>query len=485
MSEKNTMTRNAVLFLPAKIVEGILLLMVSSLYTRIFLDTAFSDYGYVNMTVNYAHLLTATWMSLGNTRYVAAEYQKDKAAGLFSTTSVIYALICGIACAVCLIGGLATGSSLFFYGAIMFCTYTAFTILNNTMVQLGFIRPAIILSLTSASLKLLLAVLFVGGQSNYPTAVPALLANIFADGIGAVGAVFVLGMPKVVRLKNFSKDLLKMLLAFGVPLMGVSLCTGTLNMIDRYLIYGFLNKQAFAIYYANSSIPSSVFNMLSVAILRGVYPSVLKAWRESGPEEARSLLGSGVRLYMLVSFPAAFGLAAVSLPFSRLFFEKGYDAGAPVIALIAFAMVFTNLTEYANKGFELVQNTKPVMANSIVATLIKIAVSVVLLMRFGFIGGAAGSLVAFAAYFVISAVRARKYLMWHVPLATVARIAGSAALCGLAAYGCTLLPLSDLFRLVVAVAVGGVVYVACILLSGEAREEMNALRAKVRGKSEK
>lgn len=480
MSEKNTMTRNAVLFLPAKMLEGVLLLMVSSLYTRIFMDTAFSDYGYVNMTVNYAHLLTATWMSLGNTRYVAAEYQKDKAAGLFSTTSIIYALICGIACAVCLIGGLATGNVLFLWGAVMFCTYTAFTILNNTMVQLGFIRPAIVLSLTSASLKLLLAFLFVGGRSNYPTAVPALLANIAADGIGAIGAVFVLGMPRVVRLRSFSKDLLKMLLAFGVPLMGVSLCTGTLNMIDRYLIYGFLDKQAFAVYYANSSIPSSVFNMLSVAVLRGVYPSVLKAWRESGPEEARSLLGAGVRLYMLIGFPAAFGLAAVSLPFSRIFFEKGYEVGAPVIAIIAFAMVFTNLTEYANKGFELVQNTKPVMVNSILATLIKIAVSVVLLMQFGFVGGAVGSLIAFAAYFAISCVRARRYLMWHVPGKTIARIAGSAALCGAAAYGCTLLPLSDLVRLVLAVAAGGAVYVVCILASGEAKEEIHAVKSRLR-----
>lgn len=480
MSEKNTMTRNAVLFLPAKIAEGILLLMVSSLYTRIFLDTAFSDYGYVNMTVNYAHLLTATWMSLSNTRYVAAEYQKDKAAALFSTTSVIYALICGLACAACVVCGAVTGSSLFLYGGVMFCTYTAFTILNNTMVQLGRIRPAIILSLTSASLKLLLAVLFVGGQTEYPTAVPALMANIVADGIGAAGAVFVLGMPKVVRLRNFSKDLLRMLLAFGVPLMGVSLCTGTLNMIDRYLIYGFLNKSVFAIYYANSSIPSSVFNMLSVAVLRGVYPSVLKAWREDGPEEARSLLGSGVRLYMLVAFPAACGLAAVALPFSRLFFEKGYDAGAPVIALIAFAMVFTNLTEYANKGFELVQNTKPVMLNSILATLIKIVVSIVLMLRFGFIGGAVGSLIAFAAYFVISVVRARKYLMWHVPLGSVLRIAGAAILCGGAAYACTLLPLSDLLRLAVAVPAGGAVYVLCILLSGEAREEIAMVRRRLR-----
>ena len=40
MSEKNTMTRNAMLFLPAKIAEGILLMAMSSLYSHILTKSA-------------------------------------------------------------------------------------------------------------------------------------------------------------------------------------------------------------------------------------------------------------------------------------------------------------------------------------------------------------------------------------------------------------------------------------------------------------
>ena len=38
LSSKNTMTRDAMMFLPAKVVEGLLVIACSSLYTHIFVE---------------------------------------------------------------------------------------------------------------------------------------------------------------------------------------------------------------------------------------------------------------------------------------------------------------------------------------------------------------------------------------------------------------------------------------------------------------
>ena len=475
MSEKNTMTRNAMLFLPAKLAEGVLLMAMSSLYSHILTKSAVGLFNATNMMVNFTFLLIAAWMSNSNTRYVAEEFKKDRAARLFSTIVPIYVLLCAVVGVICAGLFCYTRQTYYLLGAVMFCTYSAFTILNNTMVQLSIIRPAIILSLTSASLKLLLAILFVGGKSGFGSPTPALLANILADGIGAIGAVISLGMPHVVRLRRFSQAMLKKLLAFGVPLMGVALCTALLNLIDRFLVLGIYGDEVFAVYSSNVSIPSSIFNMLSVGVLRGVYPAVLRAWRESGRTEARGLLNAGVRLYMLV----AFGLTAVALPFTRVFFAAGYDAGAPAIGLMSFTMVFMGLTEYANKGFELEQNTRPVILNSAIATLIKIVSSVVLIRAMGFLGGAVGSVIALCSYFLITSARVRRYFMWHVSMASFLRILVSAALCGAVAYGCTLLPLNNLLRLLIAIPAGGLTYLVCVVASGEAREEVSLFLKKL------
>ena len=463
MSEKNTMTRNAMLFLPAKVLEGVLLLMMSSLYTHIFTKDAAGAFGFVQQTMNFAYLLVAAWMANSSTRYAAEEYKRDKAGELLSTMTVVYLILGAVGVLSCAVLGAVTGDSRFLPGAIMFCTYTAFTILIGTLVQLDRVKPAILFSLLSASLKLIVAIVLVGGKSNFPDPTPAFVANIVADGVGAVGALFALGMPSVVRLKRASRQMLDKLLAYGVPLMGVALCSGLLTLFDRFYIYGVFGDATGGIYYYNSSVPNSVFTMLSVGVLRGVYPAVLRAWNERTHDEAKMLLSSGVRLYLLVALPAAFGLAAVSGTFCRVFFAEGYDAGAPVIWMTAFAMVFMGLTEYANKGYELEQDTKPVLSNCAIAMLVKIVSSIVFVHFMGFTGGAMGSVVAFASYFFLTALRVRKYFMWRVPLGSLVRILGSAVLCGAVALACCkLLPCGELLRLVCGILAGAAVY-ACLL----------------------
>lgn len=482
MSEKNTMTKNAVLFLPAKVLEGVLLLMMSSLYTHIFTEDAAGAFGLVQQVINFSYLLIAAWMANASTRYAAEEYKRDKASGLLSTMTIVY-LIMGIVGVIACTGiGAILQNNSFIFGAVMFCTYTAFTILINTLVQLDKVKPAILFSLVSAVLKLLIAFILVGGKNNFPDATPAFIANIVADGIGAIGAIFALKMPNVVRFKFSSKEILNKMLAYGVPLMGVALCSGLLTLFDRFYIYGVFGNATGAIYYYNSSIPNSVFTMLSVGVLRGVYPAILRAWNERSKDEAKILLGAGVRLYMLVALPAAFGLAAVSHAFCSVFFADGYEAGSAVIGTTAFAMVFMGLTEYANKGYELEQDTKPVLTNCMIAMIVKIIASIACVHVLGFTGGAMGSLIAFATYFILTSIRVRKYFMWRVPMGSFIRILVSAALCGAAAYLCTFLPVGELLRLVLSIAAGGLVYTVCIIVSGEAKEEVKMILSKIKRK---
>lgn len=107
--------------------------------------------------------------------------------------------------------------------------------LNAALIQLGRVKASILWSLTSAVLKLAVAFALVGGKSNYPSPFPAIFANTIADGVAAIGAVFALSLPVVVRLKYFSKPLLNRFLKYGVPLMGSFHLGGScLNQIDKY-----------------------------------------------------------------------------------------------------------------------------------------------------------------------------------------------------------------------------------------------------------
>ena len=480
MSGKNTMTRDAMLFLPAKIIEGLLVIACSSLYTHLFYQSTVGTFNFINFNVQIAYLILAGWMANSATRYVGEEYHKDKGRGLFSTVATVYLLICAAVAVFSCIAAVVTHDPLYLGFMTMFFSYTIFQILNSALIQLGRMKASISLSLLSAVLKLVVAYALVFGMDNPSSPFPAIAANTVADGIAGIGAVAALGLPAIVRLRFFSRGLFGKFLKYGLPLMGVSISVTLLNQIDKYLVVGFFDMDVYGVYSSNNSIASGLFTMISVGIMRGVYPAVLRGWREGGQAAAKPLLDQGVRLYLLVAVPAVAGLTAVSLPLSRFLFAEGYEAGAPVIAYTALAMLFMGLTEYANKAYELEQSTGQVLQNSAIAAVIKVVSSIILLKAFGFTGGALGSVVAFASYFIITCVRVRRRFLFHVAPACVARIVVSALLCGAAAYACTLLPVGNILRLASAVVAGVVVYAVCIIASGEGREEMQTVMRKLK-----
>ncbi len=480
MSGKNTMTRDAMLFLPAKIIEGLLVIACSSLYTHLFYQSTVGTFNFINFNVQIAYLILAGWMANSATRYVGEEFHKDKGRGLFSTVATVYLLICAAVAVFSCIAVAVTHDPLYLGFMTMFFSYTIFQILNSALIQLGRMKASISLSLLSAVLKLVVAYALVFGMDNPSSPFPAIAANTVADGIAGIGAVAALGLPAIVRLRFFSRGLFGKFLKYGLPLMGVSISVTLLNQIDKYLVVGFFDMDVYGVYSSNNSIASGLFTMISVGIMRGVYPAVLRGWREGGQAAAKPLLDQGVRLYLLVAVPAVAGLTAVSLPLSRFLFAEGYEAGAPVIAYTALAMLFMGLTEYANKAYELEQSTGQVLQNSAAAAVIKVVSSIVLLQVLGFTGGALGSVVAFASYFIITCVRVRRRFLFHVAPACVARIVVSALLCGAAAYACTLLPVGNILRLASAVVAGVVVYAVCIVASGEGREEMQTVMRKLK-----
>ena len=248
MSGKNTMTRDAMLFLPAKIIEGLLVIACSSLYTHLFYQSTVGTFNFINFNVQIAYLILAGWMANSATRYVGEEFHKDKGRGLFSTVATVYLLICAAVAVFSCIAAVVTHDPLYLGFMTMFFSYTIFQILNSALIQLGRMKASISLSLLSAVLKLVVAYALVFGMDNPSSPFPAIAANTVADGIAGIGAVAALGLPAIVRLRFFSRGLFGKFLKYGLPLMGVSISVTLLNQIDKYLVVGFFDMDVYGVY---------------------------------------------------------------------------------------------------------------------------------------------------------------------------------------------------------------------------------------------
>ena len=75
------------LFLPAKVVEGLLVIGCSSLYSHIFVEGAVSAFNLTNTTIQLLYLILAGWMANSATRYVGEEYR----AGFYHLCGIVRA----------------------------------------------------------------------------------------------------------------------------------------------------------------------------------------------------------------------------------------------------------------------------------------------------------------------------------------------------------------------------------------------------------
>ena len=140
-------------------------------------------------------------------------------------------------------------------------------------------------------------------------------------------------------------------------------------------------------------------------------------------------------------------------------------------------MLLSGLTEYANKGWELAGNTRPILTNSLCCAVFNIVLNIILIPRIGFMSAAIVLFLSYLLYFLLSYFRSRPVLRLLMPAKNLFRILLAGALCAAAAFAVSLLPISGLLRLALSVAAGGVVYVAVLALSGEIREELSAIKS--------
>lgn len=466
------------MFLPAKALEGLISMLTTAYYAYLFLPFAYGRFVSVNTTVLLCYLVFSGWLANAAARYAAEEKERDGGRSFFTTLFAAYSVVAAAALALTAAVWGLSGEPLYFGGAVMFLSYGLFQILNNVLIQTGRTKWSIFLSLSAASIKLCSAYLFLslvtGGESSpYPAVFAAIVADLFAG----VLAVFALKIPRLLSPSAFSRTLLSGFLSYGVPLLGVSIGVGLLNFVDRYLVLYYYNEDILATYSSNYSVSSGVFTLVMAAVMRGVYPSVIEAFREGGRDRAKPLLNQGARLYCLVAAPAAAGLIALSFHISHtLFVRPEYHELYFVIAVIAAAMFFMGLTEYSNKAWELEKTTVPILQNSLAAAAVKIISSAVMLPLVGTAGAAWGTLTAFIFYFAVSSLRARRVFLFSLGARRLFNILAACALCGFTARFAADFSGGRALGLLIAVFSGAVVYFIALALSGEISGELSALK---------
>ncbi len=300
-------------------------------------------------------------------------------------------------------------------------------------------------------------------------------------GITAV-QILVVAMEIGISLPHF--DCSRVYLAFSLPTIASMLSVWVLSFSDRYVVKLFYDDAAVGVYSAAYNLGHLV-NFLLPPLVMVLNPTIYSLWSKGLKVRARDFQSRTLKIFVILSFPACFGLSYLGPAILRvLSTQEAARRGAIVVPVVAAAIVVYGISIIIARVYPLHKDTRSIGLIWGLAAGLNLAANMVLVPLMGIAGAAVATLASYASALVLILAKGGRYSgdMARFPWSASAKslLACGAMVVVLHLIGLTMdwtLPL-----LLMGVAVGAAVYFALVwslrVLTGK---EMDFLREMVSG----
>ena len=275
------------------------------------------------------------------------------------------------------------------------------------------------------------------------------------------------------NLESIKKNIRPTILLF-LPQVAISLYV----VLDRTLL-GLLGAYSDVGIYEQEqkliSILLKVVSSLGVVML----PRVANLLSERKDREAQNMVKFSFILYNLMIFPMIFALIAVNEVFVKLFLGKNFQDVKYVLYIIVLNIMFVGWTNILGYQLLVVRNkNKEFMLSTTLPAFVSVAVNIVVIPIFGYIGASITSVVVEILVFAIQWYYSRniinKKLLFNKDLAKI--ILSSLVMFGAVMFCKMTLGFGGIVGLVIYLAVGGISYLGMLfLLKAVNIKEMKAM----------
>jgi peptidoglycan biosynthesis protein MviN/MurJ (putative lipid II flippase) len=150
---------------------------------------------------------------------------------------------------------------------------------------------------------------------------------------------------------------------------------------------------------------------------------------------------------------------------------------------VALGMMFLGLTEYSIKHWELNANTSAIFRRSMTGGAVNVVLNLVLVKLFqSYFIAAVTTFIGFFVYFILARYGTRNFLKWKVQPRTLINITLSAVVMAASIKTLeTVLPSGKIY-LALFILCGIIVYGLMLVITGEVRSEINAVRTRLNRK---
>jgi len=450
-------------YLPANLLQAAVGFGSILVFTRILTPAEFGQYALGFSVMTLAHTLLFTWLESAMARFWAAQKDATSLADHFATLYRAFAWL-----AAAFVPAAAVGLLLWPAGdGVKWAAAAGLSaILARSLVRL-FQERRRAAGEVGASVRLDMAQS--GGGFAFGAAFALLGLGGSAPLLGLTVAALMcmpFALPKELPAARGGKldfKRLKAYAAYGFPVSAAMLLAIVLATSDRFLIAAFLDEASVGAYHAAYSLSNRTLDIMFLWLGAAGGPALVMALERGGHEALDKAAREQVSTILLVTLPAAAGLALVARPLADVMVGEGLrDAAALVTPWIALAGLFGGLaTHYLLQAFTLGHRTKLLLLASCAPVIANLALNLWLIPAHGLIGAAWATAATYAfaaaAYWTLG----RRSMRLPIPLDTLAKAAAATGVMALAVMAVP--AVGGALELVAKATVGAVVYAVCAL----------------------
>lgn len=218
--------------------------------------------------------------------------------------------------------------------------------------------------------------------------------------------VFLLPEPRRALAACFkgriSKQRISSILTFGIPVMLSSIGGQLLTFADRLMLAKMSGPAEAGLYASNYSIGEKAIGMAFIPICTASYPLVVRAWAKADRNSAGKVLRQASLFYLLYAIPACIVMTFFSREIATRVLTPEFAPAHFVIPLVGYGLVCWNMGTLFHFGLEMRKQTIFITGMVSVAALINIVLNLIWIPRYGALGAAWATFIAYLAYACMS-----------------------------------------------------------------------------------
>ncbi|MCP3031458.1 polysaccharide biosynthesis protein [Halobacillus sp. A1] len=245
--------------------------------------------------------------------------------------------------------------------------------------------------------------------------------------------------PKKYQLRSFilwSKRILKV----SIPVAIGSITMALLNAIDSLTIPLALHSQSdgstinltylYGVYGRGLALVQ-ITTVFATSIVLPLIPLLTKKIAEKKHSETRELIEKSNYLTHLISWPAAFGLLALTLPLNLALFTN--LEGSSMLAVIGFSSAFTSLALVGTGIMQGINLNKTAAFIVVTGVTLKALLNIVFINFYGILGAAISTLIIYILLVAVNTIFIRRTVSYNLFPRELPRIILAAAIMGMIA----------------------------------------------------